>query len=195
MKTHDAARRTRLHRALDVVLDRKVAHDAQGSGARLTQINKEYNRLSAQQSKLGAKLIEEGHGHVRHSELAATGSPTALEYLRLSSELNRLRLEGERIYGPDFRPGHSTYYRPKTIRAKDSTPGSGKTTANARHALFNAGKAAQQSNFRSAVFWYRKAEELFLEAGLTRDAELAAGKAMEAESYAGKKDVDRGGAK
>jgi hypothetical protein len=95
------------------------AHDAQGSGARLTQINREYNKLSAQQSKLTEKLIAEGHGEVRHSELHKVDSPTATEWLRLSSELNRLRLEGERIWGPDFRPGQSTYYHPKTIGARD----------------------------------------------------------------------------
>jgi hypothetical protein len=59
----------------------------------------------------------------------------------------------------------------------------------------SSGPAVQQSNFRSAVIWFRKAEELFTDVGLTRDAELAAGKAMEAESYVGKKDVDWGGAK
>ena len=165
-------RRTRLHRALDCVLDRKSAKDTvedvirfreinhllakmgeysklppsrrkeysdlyteretlvrkmqkedpakdvQGSGARLTQINKEYNRLSAQQSKLNAKMIEEGHGHVRMSELHSLNSPTATEYLRLGEAMAKLSAEGERIYGPGFRPGSSTYYKPGSMRAR-----------------------------------------------------------------------------
>ena len=76
-----------------------------------------------------------------------------------------------------------------------TTPGPQQQQPLPQRPLQQAGRAAQQQNFRSAVFWFRKAEELFTEAGMQKEANLAAGKAMEAESYQGKKDVDRGGAK
>jgi len=94
------------------------AKDAQGSGARLTQINREYNKLSAQQSKLTEKLIDEGYGHVRMSELRSLNSPTATEYLRLGEAMAKLSAEGDRIWGPGFRPGQSMYYKPGSMRAR-----------------------------------------------------------------------------
>lgn len=103
------------------------AKDAAGGGARLTQINKEYTKLSAQMDKLTDKLIAEGHGNVRHSELSKLDSPTAKEKLQISGKLASLRAEGERIYGPGYNPGSSVMRVGGTTRAKDK--GKAKDTA------------------------------------------------------------------
>jgi TPR repeat protein len=67
--------------------------------------------------------------------------------------------------------------------------------ANARHALYNGERAAQRQDYRAAVTWFTKAEELFKDAGLTKEANRAAVRAMECEDYRGKKDVDKGSKK
>src|SRR5271170_1762077 len=77
--------------------------------ARLTQINKEYNSIREKLSKLTDKLIAEGHGAVRHSELGKLDSPTAKAYLELSSKADKLIVEGGRIWGPGYTAGRSSY--------------------------------------------------------------------------------------
>ena len=162
------SRRTRLHRALDCVLDKRLAKDDAQSP------EQEWEHSSSVRNgwllELARQDLKFQWRHWKDLPVEVQKAVTAM--LQKRSDVGKAH---------DSKPINQKQLQAAAVKA------------NARHALFNAGKAVQQSNFRSAVVWFRKAEELFMEAGLTKEANLAAGKAMEAESYAGKKDVDRGG--
>jgi hypothetical protein len=92
------ATREQLHRALDAALDG-------GLGAMSDNVLETYiNKLRAKSSALTDKLIAEGRGHQRHSDIIALSDPLSQEYKANSATLREAteHREYRRTHGSKF---------------------------------------------------------------------------------------------
>ena len=114
---HHATKKTRaqLQREIDEVLAQPRAHATMGTQkipsfkistkdpAAMTaaEINKELDKLNAQDSTLGSLMIEAGRGYERPSEYLKMTDPLAMELRKNSDRRQDLRIEISLRYGPN----------------------------------------------------------------------------------------------
>lgn len=71
----------------------------------LRAISASYEKLSKESSALCDQMIAEGRGHERPSDYEKKTDPLSVRVRAVATGMYALRLKGEAIYGPDWRPG------------------------------------------------------------------------------------------